>query len=79
MDPSANLDLAIVHHIKFEAGASNSIILSKEHTSLANQMIESAEMRIKALEEQIRLERLGIEPIKVAIAPHKCLPPDILS
>ncbi|RDB15976.1 hypothetical protein Hypma_003517 [Hypsizygus marmoreus] len=74
------------HKIEFEAGTSNSIILSSLETHIAKSLVIDAQYSLAVLDLQIaelceqrnrnaaRLERLC-----VAVAPHKRLPSEILS
>ncbi|RDB19126.1 hypothetical protein Hypma_014240 [Hypsizygus marmoreus] len=72
--------------IEFDAGESNSVTLSDTEARIARQLLADAERHLKMLDIQIaelcrqrehnaaRLERL-----RVAVAPHKRLPVEILS
>ncbi|KAG6885097.1 hypothetical protein C0992_005467 [Termitomyces sp. T32_za158] len=72
-----NADPTILHWIEFVAGTSNDIILSQGGAALAKFMLQVAEQSLVAnktsLETNLRVERL-----RVALAPHKIVPTEIL-
>ncbi|KAG6905610.1 hypothetical protein DXG01_001716 [Tephrocybe rancida] len=72
------VDPIVLHRIEFEAGQSNSIVLSKEEAELTRLLIQEAEQNIVALEASLSLEKSRLKKFKVAIAPHKPLPPELL-
>ncbi|KAG6864463.1 hypothetical protein C0991_009325 [Blastosporella zonata] len=74
---AVNVDAGTLHRIEFQAGQSNTVILSKGEVALTKLLIQKLEAKIvtgvELLSVKSRLERL-----KIAIAPHKTVPQEVV-
>ncbi|RDB19139.1 hypothetical protein Hypma_014263 [Hypsizygus marmoreus] len=83
---SSNADARFHHRIEFEAGTSNSIILSESETIAARLLLSNAERDFQALELQFvapshqrAQDAAQLQRLRAAVAPHKRLPTELLS
>ncbi|KAG5651088.1 hypothetical protein H0H81_009949 [Sphagnurus paluster] len=68
----------LLHKLEFEAGVSNVVCLSRSERRIAREIITETEARIARLENELSKERLLLERCRVALAPHKDLPPKLI-
>ncbi|KAG6904938.1 hypothetical protein DXG01_006108 [Tephrocybe rancida] len=68
-----------MHRIEFEVTKSNDIVLSHVEAAETLRTIQTAEDRITALQNEISCQELHIQRLRIALAPHRALPPEILA